>query len=93
MGFPDGYSATKCRTCLLLLTPSWKEPGLSLKVGSVSSFEKKKKRLLRASGLKLKAKSPLNWNKFHLPSRPEKLRERLNLELDNVRFRLTYSSV
>jgi hypothetical protein len=47
-------------------------------------------KLLKASGLKIVEKSPLCWDRFHLASRPEKLRARLNSELNNVRIRQKY---
>lgn len=51
----------------------------------------RRKNVLKASGLKVVEKAPLNWARFNLPSKPEKLRARLNSELDNVRFRMAYT--
>ncbi|WP_178338754.1 FRG domain-containing protein [Marinobacter nauticus] len=55
-----------------------------------SFSDKQKKYLFRSSGLKLIAKPPLSWDKFNLESCPDKLRMRLNSELNNVRFRQVY---
>lgn len=53
--------------------------------------KKRRKGAFKASGLKIVETAQLNWTRFNLPSKPEKLRDRLNSELDNVRFRMTYT--
>jgi hypothetical protein len=57
------------------------------------SFKKKRrKNTLKGSGLKIVKKAPLNWDRYNLPSMPEKLHARLNSELDNIRFRWAYKT-